>query len=84
MSLYVEVRRSEDGNVITNATFPWHNFFNYGNGVYYVVCDISATLTVNAPGRNGAWIPTDSYLKYFVWLTQYTPPHSSGHSSGWT
>lgn len=84
MSLYVEVRRYEDGLPITNATFPWNYFINYNNGVYYVVCDPNATIVVNAPGRNGAFIPTDYYAKYFVWLTKYVPPHSSGHSQGWT
>lgn len=84
MSLYVEVRKTEDGNIITNATFPYNYYANYGNGVYYVVCDLGATIYCTAPGRTGLWAGTDSYWKLFIWLAPAPPPHSQSHSSGWT
>ena len=84
MSLYVEVRRAEDGVVITNATFPAKNFSNYGNGVYFVVCNVGDTIICSASGRNAAWINTDAYYKFFQWLTKQAPPHTSSHSQGYT
>lgn len=85
MSLYVEVRRSEDGVVVTNATFPGLYFNNYGNGQYYVWCNPGAWITISAPGRNSLLANTDSYYYLYAYLTRYVhSDHSSGHSSGWT
>jgi hypothetical protein len=83
MGLYVEVRKSEDGLPITNATF-WYSFINYGNGVYFVFAPFNTTIYVAAPGRNTRYFNTGTYVKYFIWLSKYVP-HSKSHSSGgWT
>lgn len=80
---YFEVRTSEGGLPITNATFS-HTFSNYGGGLYFVFVPYNTSVIVSAPGRNSRWVNVGYYDYWTVWLTQYVP-HSKSHSSGgWT
>lgn len=79
---YFEVRTSEGGVAITNATFS-HTFSNYGGGLYFVYVNYNTTVIVSAPGRNSRWVNVGYYSYWNVWLTK--KPHSKSHSSGgWT
>lgn len=81
---YFEVRTSEGGLPITNATFS-HAFSNYGGGLYFVYANYNATVIVSAPGRHSRWVNVGYYTYWVVWLVLKPPPHSKSHSSGgWT
>ncbi len=80
---YFEIRKSEDGLPITNATFS-HTYANYGNGLYFVWANPNSTVIVSAPGRNSYWLNIGYYSYWYVWLTKKVE-HSKSHSSGgWT
>lgn len=84
MGLYVEVRTSEGGHPITNATFGYYSFSNLGGGLYFYWAPLNVTTWVSAPGRYARYFNTDRYWKVWVWLAKKKPPHSKAHSSGWT
>lgn len=80
---YFEVRTSEGGVAITNATFS-HTFSNYGNGLYFVYVNYNTTVIVSAPGRNSRWVNVGYYSYWNVWLTKKVIHSKSHDSGGWT
>jgi len=74
--MWVRVLSAATGLPITNATFTY-NWYNDGNGWYWVAVGSNVTFTVNASGYNGAWINSDYYASYVQWLSVYKPPPPS-------
>jgi hypothetical protein len=72
------------GARITNATFPWLQWANNGNGQYWVVIGPggSASFQVQAPGYNTLWSNTDNYYEMWLAMTKYVPPPPSPPPTG--
>jgi hypothetical protein len=84
--MWMFVEDAATGIKITNATFPWFNFYNRQDGWYFVYnIGANASYACSAPGYYNAWGNTDGYSYMVNFLTrippQPPPPPPSG--GGW-
>ena len=77
MGMWFVVTDRATGARITNASFPWLQWANAGNGEYYVA-NIgpggNASFSCAAPNYNTLWSNTDYYSSMWLALTRYVPP----------
>lgn len=81
--MWMRVLRADTGVPITNARFNY-NFYNDGNGWYWVYIGWNQSFICSASGFNSLWGSTDSYSYIVLWLTVYTPPPPPSGGGGWT
>ncbi|HEX6290598.1 MAG TPA: hypothetical protein VFZ66_15520 [Herpetosiphonaceae bacterium] len=81
--MWMLVTNASTGNVITNARFNYQ-FYNRGDGYYYVYIGWNQSFVCSATGYNSIWGSTDSYSSMWIALSVYTPPPPPSSSSCWT
>ena len=81
--MWMLVTNASTGSVITNARFS-HQFYNRGDGYYYVYIGWNTSFWCTATGYNTVWGSTDSYGSMWVALSVYTPPPPPTSSSCWS
>jgi hypothetical protein len=85
MAMWIVVTDQRTGARITNASFPWLQWANGGNGQYWVGIGPGGdgAFSVTAPGYNTLWSNTDTYYQMWLAMTQYVPPPPRPVGGGW-